>query len=132
MEQSKRITIDAHSLIWYVHKDSNVRLSEKAFNAIREAEKHGTVYVPIVALLEILWLIEKGKYPVSFKSLKDVLKRNIAFEIVPLSYEIVEISEQFKLIELHDRVIIATAIQTDTPLVAKDLIISKTYNRIIW
>ena len=132
MEQSKRITIDAHSLIWYVHKDSNVKLSEKAFNAIHEAEKYGTVYVPIVALLEILWLIEKGKYPVSFKSLKGVLKRNIAFEIVPLSYDIMEISEQFKLIELHDRTIIATAIKTDTPLIAKDLIISKTYNRIIW
>lgn len=132
MEQSKRITIDAHSLIWYVHKDSNVKLSEKAFNAICEAEKYGTVYVPIVALLEILWLIEKGRYPVSFKSLKDVLKCNIAFEIVPLSYEIVEIAEQFNLIELHDRVIIATAIKTDTPLVAKDLIISKNYNRVIW
>jgi len=132
VEQSKRITIDAHSLIWYVHKDSNVKLSGRAFNAIYEAEKYGTVYVPIVALLEILWLIEKGRYPVSFKSLKDVLKRNIAFEIVPLSYDIMEISEQFKLIELHDRTIIATAIKTDTPLVAKDLIISKIYDRVIW
>jgi len=58
MEQGKRITIDAHTLIWYVHKDSNVRLSKPALDAIHMAESYGTIYVPIVALLEILWMIE--------------------------------------------------------------------------
>lgn len=132
MEQGKRITIDAHSLIWYVHKDSNVKLSKKAFDAIYEAERHGTIYVPIVALMEILWLIEKGKYPISFESLKDALKRDIAFEIMPLTYELMELSEGLKGVELHDRVIVATAIMTDTDLVTKDLVISKAYNRVIW
>ena len=132
MEQGKRITIDAHSLIWYVHKDSNVKLSGKAFDAIHEAERYGIIYVPIVALLEILWLIEKGKYPISFKSLKDVLKRNLAFETVPLTYELVELSEGLKGVELHDRVIVATAIMTDTELVTKDLTIPKAYGRVIW
>jgi len=132
VEQGKRITIDAHSLIWYVHKDSNVKLSKKAFDAIYEAERHGTIYVPIVALMEILWLIEKGKYPISFESLKDALKRDIAFEIMPLTYELMELSEGLKGVELHDRVIVATAIMTDTDLVTKDLVISKAYNRVIW
>jgi PIN domain nuclease of toxin-antitoxin system len=132
VEQSKRITIDAHSLIWYVHKDSNVKLSKKAFDIICEAEKDGTIYVPIIALMEILWLIERGKYNISFDSLKDALKRNIAFEIVPLTYELMELSEGLKGVELHDRVIVATAIMTDTELITKDLAISKAYNRVIW
>ena len=132
MEQGKRITIDAHSLIWYVHKDSNMKLSKMAFDTIYEAVNFGTVYVPIVALLEILWLIEKGKYPLSFESFKDILKRNVAFEIMPLTYELMELSESLKGVELHDRVIVATAIMTDTELVTKDLAISKAYNRVIW
>jgi PIN domain nuclease of toxin-antitoxin system len=132
MEQSKRITVDAHTLIWYAHKGSNVMLSDTALKAINEAEGYGTIYVPIIALLEVLWIIEKGKYPISFKSLKDTLKRNIAFEIVPLTYTLMEISEELKNMELHDRVIVATAIMTDTELVTKDTIISRVYNRVIW
>jgi PIN domain nuclease of toxin-antitoxin system len=132
VEQSKRITIDAHSLIWYLHEDSNVKLSKIAFDAIHEAVSFGTVYVPIIALLEILWLIENGKYPILFESLKDILKRNVAFEIVPLTYALMELSEGLKSVELHDRVIIATAIMTGTSLVTKDLIISKVYDRVIW
>jgi len=34
--------------------------------------------------------------------------------------------------ELHDRVIVATAIFTDTFLVSKDIKISKVYDRVIW
>lgn len=132
MEQSKRITVDAHTLIWYVHKDSNVKLSKPALDAIHEAEIYGTIYVPIVALLEILWLIEKGKYPISFQSLKDVLRRSIAFEVVPLTYELMELSEGLKNVELHDRTIIATAIITDTELVSSDIEVSKIYKRVIW
>jgi PIN domain nuclease of toxin-antitoxin system len=132
VEQSKRITVDAHSLLWYLHKDSKVKLSKVAFDTIREAMNHGIVYVPIVALLEILWLIEKGKYNIPFESLKDILKRNAAFQIVPLTYELMELLERLRGVELHDRAIVATAIMTDTDLVTKDLLISKAYSRAIW
>jgi len=132
MEQSKRITVDAHSLLWYLHEDSNVKLSKIAFDTIHEAVDFGTIYVPIVALLEILWLIEKRKYNILFESLKDILKRNVAFEVVPLTYDLMELSEGLKGVELHDRVIVATAIMTDTDLVTKDLAISKVYDRVTW
>jgi PIN domain nuclease of toxin-antitoxin system len=132
VEQSKRITVDAHSLLWYLHEDSKVKLSKVAFDTIREAMNHGIVYVPIVALLEILWLIEKGKYNIPFESLKDILKRNAAFQIVPLTYELMELLERLRGVELHDRAIVATAIMTDTDLVTKDLLISKAYSRAIW
>ena len=63
--------------------------------------------------------MEQSKYPISF-------------EIMPLTYELMELSEGLKGVELHDRVIVATAIMTDTELVTKDLAISKAYNRVIW
>jgi PIN domain nuclease of toxin-antitoxin system len=127
-----RITLDSHALIWYIYEESNPMLTDKALDAIREAVKYGIIYVPTIALLEILRLIEKGKYPISFSELINTLKRNEAFEIVPLTIEVVEVVEELQNLELHDRVIVATAVVMDTYLVTKDLEISKVYDRVIW
>jgi len=132
MDQNNRITVDAHTLIWYIHTESNTLISDNAMSAIVDAEQDGTIYIPIIAMYEILWLIEKQKYPISFDELKKAIKDIPAFKIVPLSYEIMEASEQFKLVEIHDRIIVATSIVTDTDLVSNDLTIRKLYKRVIW
>jgi len=128
----KRITIDAHTLVWYYHHESNANLSQKAWTAIKEAEKYGKIYVPTIALMEILRLIEKNKYPISFKSLIEAIRLNEAFEIIPLTVEIIELSEKLSNKDIHDRAIISTAIYTDTELVCSDIEISKIYERVIW
>jgi PIN domain nuclease of toxin-antitoxin system len=130
MEQ--RITIDAHTLIWYADKDSNVLLSRQALNAIEQAEAEGIIYVPIIALFEIMRLIEKRKYPIAFDQLKDTLRNSNIFQIVPFDFEILETSEKLKTLELHDRTIVATALVKDTVLVSMDRAIAKVYNRTIW
>ncbi|MDQ1318739.1 MAG: hypothetical protein QG588_2401 [Candidatus Poribacteria bacterium] len=72
MEYS-RITLDAHTLIWYYHVESNIKLSQKALATILEAEEKGIIYVPTVVLIEVLRLLEKGKYPIVFDDfLKDI------------------------------------------------------------
>jgi|WetSurMetagenome_2_1015567.scaffolds.fasta_scaffold324094_1 PIN domain nuclease of toxin-antitoxin system len=128
----KRITIDAHALIWYIYAQSNSMLTKKALNTINEAMDNGIIHVPTIILLEILRLIEKGKYPISFDKLIDNMKRNDAFDIVPLTIEIIELSEKLNHWDIHDRAIIATAIYTNTDLVSADEDIAKIYNRVIW
>lgn len=64
MEQN-RITLDAHTLVWYVHEPSKSNLSSLALETIRSAERGGIIYVPTIALLEVLRVIEKGRYPLS-------------------------------------------------------------------
>jgi len=129
----KRITIDAHALIWYFHEDSRGFLSAKALEAITLAEKTGVIYVPSVALLEILRLIEKGKFPLSFDDLLSRISKSAAYELIPLDGKIVKtvIDISHELV-LHDRIIVATAIATDTDLVSADIEISKVYDRVIW
>lgn len=127
-----RITLDAHALIWYIYEQSNSMLTKKALDIINKAMDNGIIYVPTIILLEILRLIEKKKYPISFNKLMNTLKRNDAFEIVPLTIEIVELSEKLTHWDIHDRVIIATAIYTDTDLVSADEDVTKIYNRVIW
>ena len=127
-----RITLDAHTLIWYIHKPSRNNLSIKALETIRKAVVDGVVYVPTITLLEVIRLIEKNKYPISFKDFITSIKHHRAFEIVSLTPEIVEISAELHHWDIHDRVIIATAIYTDTELVSSDEEITRIYDRVIW
>ncbi|MDI6751625.1 MAG: PIN domain-containing protein, partial [bacterium] len=60
------ITLDTHSLIWYVDKKLNKKLSKKALEAIKKAEEAGIVYVSVIVLMETLHLIEKGRVKLSF------------------------------------------------------------------
>ena len=125
----KRVTLDSHALIWYIHKPSRQNLSANALEAIRQAIK---VYIPTITLMEILRLVEKGKYPISFRKLIEAISLNKTFEIVPLTVDIVKLSERLANKDIHDRAIISTAIYTDTDLVSVDREISKVYKRVIW
>ena len=53
---TQNITLDAHTLIWYIDKQSNERLSPLALETIKTAEEEATIFVPIIALMEILHL----------------------------------------------------------------------------
>ncbi|MFC1712369.1 type II toxin-antitoxin system VapC family toxin [Candidatus Poribacteria bacterium] len=126
-----RITLDTHILIWYIHEESNVRLSQRALTAIMEAEENGRIYVPAVVLIEILSLLEKRRYPISFDDMLQDIEDNEAYTIVPLTTEIIKVMRNLKYLELHDRAIVATAVMTDTDLVSIDANISRRYNRVL-
>ena len=128
----KRITLDTHSLIWYLHLASNNKLSEEAFRIIKEAESDGIIYVSVVVLMEIMRLLEKGKYPVSFDETMQHIEENEAYKIVPLTAKIVKVIRDFPGRDLHDRVIIATALITESILVSKDKEIRAAGINVFW
>ena len=70
------ITIDTHALIWYLDKSLNQKLSTKALDTIKKAEKDGIIYIPIIVLFEILYLIEKGRINQNFNELLNALEKN--------------------------------------------------------
>jgi len=127
-----RITVDAHSLIWYVHEPSNVKLTKKAIEIIDNAERNGIIYVPSIVLLEILRLVEKGKYPISFDALVKSIENHARYEVIPLNTDLISILKNIHGLELHDRVIVATAMMTNTILVSKDREIRAAGLNVIW
>ena len=131
MEQNK-ITLDAHALIWYVHEPSKSNLSPLALETIRIAEREGIVYVPTIALLEILRVIEKGKYTISFEALLLGLERSKHYEIVTFDTKLLRAAMTLQNLELHDRLIAATAILTDSVLVSKDREIRASRITTVW
>jgi PIN domain nuclease of toxin-antitoxin system len=132
MEYGKGIAIDAHALVWYYHEDSNIKLSIRVLRAILEAEEKGIIYVSTVVLMEVLRLLEKGKYPIIFDDFLNDIEDDEAYKIVPLTTEVIKAMKNFPDLELHDRAIVATALITDSDLITKDIEISKTYSRVIW
>jgi PIN domain nuclease of toxin-antitoxin system len=115
-----RITIDTHALIWYLDKLSKAKLSSLALETIREAEKNGIIYVPTIALLEVYRLIEKGRFFISFDNLLSDIESAQNYQIIPFDTNLLRVAIPLKGLELHDRLILATAIMTDSTLVSKD------------
>jgi PIN domain nuclease of toxin-antitoxin system len=132
MSHSQRLTLDAHTLIWYYHQESNIRLSQKAFTSIVEAEKDSIIFVPVVVLMEILWMLEKKKYPVNFDDLLQDLETNPAYKVIPLTMDIIGLMKNSPGVELFDRAIKATALITDSVLVSKDKEIRASGLNVIW
>lgn len=126
------ITLDTHAFIWYLDKSLNNKLSPKALKAIKEAEDSYTVYLPIIVLMEVLYLVEKGRVNLSFHKLLLNLEESVNYEIVPFDTRLLKIAETIKGLEVHDRLILATAILTGSPLISNDKEIHAKGIKVIW
>jgi len=126
------ITLDTHTLLWYLDSDYNNRLSNTAFEVISEAELSGTIYVPIISLAEALHQIDKQRFNITWDGLISSIRNNEAYKIVPLNEDVLYKSVSLKGLEIHDRLIVATALVTDSTLVSKDKEIRATGLNVIW
>ncbi len=115
---------DTHGLIWYVLNSGE--LSSTAKNLfISTANSGGNVFVPTISLIEITYLIEKNKFQPAL--LTRIISRlnNPNAELKPIELT-VEIADNLSQIprsvvpDMPDRIIAATALHLDLPLVTKD------------
>jgi len=114
------IILDTHSWIWYVTESS--KLSMKAVYAIKEAEICG---VSAISCWEIAMLVEQGRIALTLP-IEKWIKLALNYEkidLVPLTPEISIKSVKKDLINHNDpadRIIAATSIITNSPLITKD------------
>ena len=110
---------DTHSLVWYFTDDS--RLSNKALQAFQSSEEKGIVFVPAVVLAEIMFIARKGRITLSFEDTLNRIEESENFEIVPLNAEILRTADKIEAdMEMHDRLIVATALWHNASLITKD------------
>ena len=126
------LILDTHAFIWYLDKSLNNKLSQKALKAIQEAEGTYTIYIPIIVLMEILYLVEKGRINLSFPKLLLTLEESMNYRIVSFDTRLLKIAETIKGMEAHDRLIMATALLTGSPLVSNDKEIHAKGIKVIW
>lgn len=129
--EAQDITLDTHSLIWFLDNQSNKLLSERALQAIKEAEEKAKIYIPTIVLMEVFYLIDKGKFPVSFDTIISNIEENEAYHIISFDMEVMRIAITLEDFEIHDRIVLATSIAKGSMLVSKDRAFEKRTD-VIW
>ena len=126
------ITIDTHALVWYLDQSLNNRLSQKALKAISEAESEDIIYLSTIVLMELLYLCEKGKVTLNFIDTLNKIEQSENYRIVSFDVDLLKIAKDLAGLEAHDRLILATAIKTGSPLVSKDKELRQANVSVIW
>lgn len=132
------VVADTHSLLWYLNGSS--RLSGRAIAAFEDAEQNGfAIYVSAIVLVELRYLIEKGRgiSEGDFAAIVDDLDDpTSALTFSPISQSIAEDLGKIPraiVPDMPDRLIAATAINLNLPLVSRDGDIQKLKNvNVVW
>lgn len=102
--------LDTHTLLWYL--EGNKRLSQRARKIIASPESH--LIIPIIALAEAGVIIEQHRTKIpSVSHLLNSLGTDSRFEVYPLTLDVFRrsmSSDASQIPELHDRLIVATAL----------------------
>jgi predicted nucleic acid-binding protein len=99
-------------------------INDAAHQAYLSADQgEAVIIIPAIVLMEVMYLFEKNRIEIGILQTEDLMEsQNYQFE--PLSLEILKAASQIHDIgELHDRLIAATAMHLDLPLITNDPVI---------
>ena len=118
---------DTHSLIWFLTEEYK-KLGKSALEIYEEAEKRNlTIIIPSIVLAETLAICEKERIEVKFEDLLNKINDSLNYVIYDLDIEILkEVVKILKGHDLHDRIIVATAVLTKSKIITKDEKITKS------
>ncbi len=112
-------TTDTNSLIWYLQESK--KLSKEALKAFEQSEKTGIIIIPSVVLAALMFIADKGKVILTFEETLSKIGEYINFKVAPLDIDIVKIANKIKSsLEMHDKLIVATALFYGTSLITKN------------
>ena len=123
------VVADSHAIVWYVQ--GSTRLSEPARAALAEAEAAGDLVVSVATLVD-LWYVTQSTAGVTadqFQTLQERLVSSEKVTLEPVTLEVVTAAMGFAravLPDPWDRVIVATALALQTPLVSRDRAIARS------
>lgn len=130
------VVVDTHVILWYL-LDSR-RLSANASRALEEATNEGDpIYAPSIALIEMIYLVERGRIPSAAyqRVVTELREETTLLMLVPLDWEVIEALstvEAEEIPEMPDRIVAATAVALDLPLITADERIRASSVRTIW
>ena len=119
--------VDTQALVWFFNGDK--KLSKKAFTILEDNNQE--IIIPTIVLCELMYIAKKVS--INFQNTLKELKDRINCEIYPLDLEVVEETLQVdKDLEMHDKIIIASAELSGASIITKDRKIQQAYYKTIW
>ena len=127
---------DTHTIVWYLSRSPE--LSVGALAAIDAAAAAGApIYIPSISLVELQYLSERGRIP---PDAMDRLRRTLdeprpLLHLAPLTRAVadaVALVPRAAVPDMPDRIIAATALALDLPLITRDTRIRASTVRTIW
>jgi PIN domain nuclease of toxin-antitoxin system len=105
------VAVDTHAIVWYLSADA--QLSARAPAVLDAATEAGEfIHVPSICLVELTYLVEKGRLQVVADALETVSRREVP--------------------DLPDRIVSATAVALGVPLISRDGKIRSSQVQTIW
>ncbi|MBI4359672.1 MAG: PIN domain-containing protein [Candidatus Jacksonbacteria bacterium] len=124
--------VDTHTLLWYVTSDK--QLSSRVEKILDEAHHkvNSIIILPSIVLMEAIDVLEKGKVSYRIDEFLNAMQNGGQYELAPISWGIIEEYRKIDtVLEIHDRLIVATALQWNARILTKDAEISKFYPQIV-
>jgi PIN domain nuclease of toxin-antitoxin system len=104
---ASKYVLDAHTVIWYL--EGNARLGANAKAVLDDSSSE--MILSIIALCEAAHVIGKGRTKIkTAKEFLDRIELDPRFEIASLTNEVLKESLPLQIPEMHDRLIVATAL----------------------
>lgn len=132
----KAVVADTHALIWYILEPE--RLSNNALTALDQViNNQGTIYLSAISIVEICYLIDKGRLPevVLSRIMTAIASEDSGISIVEVDLDISITMRQIDrdaVPDMPDRIIAATAYYLDIPLITRDRKIQNSKIETIW
>lgn len=115
---------DTHSLLWAFTRPR--KLGERARQAFEEiANGESSLLIPVIVLAELIFTIENKPIQADLDKILDAIQNSPNVEFVDFDYEsAMRLCDLSIIPEMHDRMIVATALEYQATLITVDKSIS--------
>ena len=97
------------------------KIGKTAKQILREADRgEATILISIISMVEILYLSERHKIPLDFEVVKSQLQHLDNYRVLDLDLDIVDTAKTIPGLELHDRLIVASAVSLNLSILTSD------------
>lgn len=108
--------LDTHAFVWFL--EGNPKLSKRAINCIVQADAQ--LLISVIAIAEILFMIDKNRTTITSAELQNAIDLESRLTVQHLDKNIVFAAQKYARLEIHDRLIIASAESVGAQLITAD------------
>ncbi len=115
------------------HLTNSGKIPDRIRKILDNKSGENQFFIAAISLMEILYLADKNRINVSIDEVIETIEKSVFYQFVDLSPEIIIEAKNIDFYELHDRMILATALYLNIPIISSDRKFKALKNiKVIW